>query len=348
MPTKIEWVRNIDGTPGETWNMIDGCSKISSGCDQCYAESIARRFAGTKAYPNGFNVTVHPERLTAPLKRRKPTTYFVNSMGDVFHQDVPDEVIAQMWAIMALTPQHTYIVLTKRHGRMRSYFNAVPEPDAGWQPGSKAMWNTWDAVDQLVRHHPDLALTDAQWAIANDPSACTWPLPNCWLGVSAENQQWADIRIPALLDTPAAVRIVSAEPLLGPVGLGRVIHQLDWLIDGGESGLRARPSHPDWFRSLRDQCDMAGVPYFHKQHGEHAEVADRPQVGDLWIALDGTTTPWHPGDGHCRTGLGPFTGGPYGSSVLIRRTGKKAAGRELDGRTHDDMPARHIPAQATP
>ena len=233
--TKIEWT-------DATWNPVTGCTKVSEGCDHCYAETIAHRFAGTAAYPNGFDVTLRPERLDQPLRWQRPRRIFVNSMSDLFHKDVPDEYIARVFAVMALAPHHTFQVLTKRPGRMRSLLNS-----------------------QAFRQ----ALDEELWGYGVAETA--WPLPNVWLGTSVENQKWADVRIPQLLATPAAVRFLSCEPLLGPVDLfawnidrgARV----DWVIVGGESGPHARPMHPDWARHLRDDCLTAGIAFHFKQWG---------------------------------------------------------------------------------
>ncbi len=241
--TKIEWSQ-------ATWNPVTGCTKVSEGCDHCYAEMIAHRFAGTKAYPNEFGVTLRPERLDQPLRWRKPRRIFVNSMSDLFHDDVPNDYIARVWAVMAEARQHTFQILTKRPGRMRSLLRSATFWAAFWAAG--------------VHDRTGLDVSSS-------------PLSNVWLGVSVENQKWADVRIPVLLDTPAAVRFLSCEPLLGPVDLawredgpdGEASFPagIDWVIVGGESGPGARPMHPDWARSLRDQCQNAGVPFFMKQTG---------------------------------------------------------------------------------
>lgn len=354
--SSIEWTDT-------TWNPTTGCDKVSPGCglprlgsdDEatgltggCYAMTLARRLkaTGQAKYQNdgdprtsgpGFGVTMHPDAVTAPLGWRKPRKVFVNSMSDLFHDQVDASFIAEVFAVMQLTPHHTYQVLTKRHARMRSLLSS----------------RDFVAVvdDYREKHRPrcgDFA----------------WPLPNVWLGVSVETQQWADIRIPALLDTPAAVRWISAEPLLGPVDLSRwlgekvasqavaevaVAHgidsreysdrlrlyfrdgakpSLDWVVTGGESGPGARPMHPDWARTLRDQCTAASVPYFFKQWGAWTPGGDSPAWVDApeewsFITPDGTVTP------------GPAVGT---ASQAIRRVNKKAAGRELDGRTWDEFP----------
>jgi protein gp37 len=340
--TTIEWTRNDDGTPGRTWNPATGCTKISAGCDNCYAETIAERFRGHAAFPRGFDVQIRADKVNDPLKWRKPTRVFVNSMSDLFHDEIDKEWIAEIFGVMAAARKHTFQLLTKRHGRMRSLLN---DP----------------AFVHKVRHRAQgkgLAISDF-----------TWPLPNLWLGVSVENQQWADIRIPALTQTPAAVRFLSCEPLLGPVWIDEHIWQtcsccegeghdeacapcadancdsghiraLDWVIVGGESGRKARPMHPDWARSLRDQCKQSHVPFFYKQHGEWA---DRVQ---LTSDAKATASTWdekrvryvHPADGRTQS-HGDWDHNDHTEGwACVQRVGKKNAGRELDGRTHDAFP----------
>lgn len=232
MTTKIAWTE-------ETWNPVTGCSKVSPGCANCYAEAIDRRFNADVFQPwlpenAEYNVQTRPERLDAPLHWRKPRRVFVNSMSDLFHENVASSFIADVFRVMARTPQHTYQILTKRPERM--------------------------------------------WALVTANNEITVPtLPNVWLGVSVENQHWADERIPVLLRTPAAVRFISAEPLLGPVDLSLwtgckdptcdCTSWLDWVIVGGESGRVRRPFELEWARSLRDQCRDAGVAFFFKQAG---------------------------------------------------------------------------------
>lgn len=244
MSTKIAWTE-------ETWNPVTGCSKVSPGCANCYAEAIARRFNADVFKPwlpenAEYNVQTRPERLDAPLHWRKSRRVFVNSMSDLFHEQVPDEFICDVFAVMARTPQHTYQVLTKRPERMWEFCSR----EAHWW-GNRAG----------IAHRADYGK----------------PLPNVWLGVSVENQHWADERIPVLLRTPAAVRFISAEPLLGPVDLSLwtgckdptcdCASWLDWVIVGGESGRVRRSFELEWARSLRDQCRDAGVAFFFKQTG---------------------------------------------------------------------------------
>ncbi len=255
--TKIEWT-------DATWNPVTGCTKVSTGCDNCYAEAIANRFAGTPAYPQGFAVTLRPERLDQPLRWTKPRRVFVNSMSDLFHKDVPDEFIARVWAVMALAPQHEFQVLTKRHGRMQSLLSS---PDFHWR--------VWHAI-LTISHGKSLPIPPAITAHfrggARLSESAMEALPNVWLGVSVEDQKTADLRIPALLDSPAAVRWLSCEPLLGPVDLGvwTAPHSpecldgddappwctcgrdyagyLDWVVVGGESGRGPRCSPTAPFR----------------------------------------------------------------------------------------------------
>ncbi|SHW42905.1 bacteriophage protein gp37 [Mycobacteroides abscessus subsp. abscessus] len=307
--TRIEWT-------DATWNPVTGCDKVSPGCDHCYAETFAERWRGTRGhyFETGFDVQLRPDKLDLPLRWTKPRRIFVNSMSDLFHARVPDEYIARVFAVMALAPQHTFQVLTKRHGRMRSLLSSA---------------YFLHAVSRVWAEPP----TD--WTLPRDWSVPVWPLPNVWLGVSAEDQKRADLRIPALLDTPAAVRFVSAEPLLGPIDLhgdpiGKDsvfwIGHLDWVIVGGESGPGARPMHPDWARSMRDQCVAAGVPFLFKQWGEH-RIAIPGQ--DTWDKVESIPlspdVPMEPG-----VDIGPW--------AYMRRVGKKRAGRELDGRTWDQYP----------
>jgi protein gp37 len=270
--SKIEWT-------DASWNCVTGCTKVSPGCDHCYAETFAERWRGIPGhhFENGFDITLRPERLEQPRRWKRPRRIFVNSMSDVFHEGVPDDFILQMFAVMAVTPQHQYQLLTKRHARMRSLLNRPQFADDLWA----LVWQLDGGIAWRRRY---------------------WPLRNVWLGVSAEDQKWADIRIPALLATPAAVRFVSAEPLLGPINLigqggdlvGAGIYALpdppehddgapvcqdhgsercrecrfiDWVIVGGESGPSARPMDAEWARSIVRQCQDAQVPVFVKQLG---------------------------------------------------------------------------------
>jgi protein gp37 len=210
----IEWTE-------ATWNPVTGCSKVSPGCAHCYAETLSERFhwsehPWTEAHA-ADNVVLHPERLDQPLRWRRPRTVFVNSMSDLFHELVPLEFIADVFAVMAEADRHIFQILTKRHRRLAELAAELP-----------------------------------------------WPA-NVWMGVSIENRRWIE-RADYLREVPAAVRFISAEPLLGQLDeLG--LDGIDWLIAGGESGRRYRPVRAEWIRDLRDRCQAAGVAFFFKQWG---------------------------------------------------------------------------------
>ena len=253
----------------ETWNPICGCSMVSTGCANCYAEKVAVRFGG-KGGPyegtvtNGrWNGTIKlvEEHLTDPLRWKRPRRVFVNSMSDLFHPNCPDEWVDRIFAVMAMSPQHTFQILTKRPERMAEYLFDR---------------ETW--IAQEVERRKWKATVDFD---ASDLHLPEWPLPNVWLGTSVENQATADDRIPHLLNCLAAVRFLSVEPLLGPVDLTRLgfawgepnprsnISRIDWVIAGGESGAVARPCNVEWVRSIVAQCKAAGVPCFVKQLGSN-------------------------------------------------------------------------------
>lgn len=307
--TAIEWTHK-PGYKGETWNPVVGCSVVSPGCTNCYAmRQAARLLDGNPKTPHYAGTTM-PTKAGAvwsgkiakapdaiflkPLRWRAPRCIFVNSMGDLFHERVQDALIDQVFAVMALAPQHLFLVLTKRAERMRDYFTDLFR-SAPFDDRKQAVTGAaFNLCDELSRGKNERAFTDAE-CLLND----RWPLPNCWLGVSAEDQTRADERVPLLLATPAAKRFVSAEPLLGPIDLRSIwthcpthdfesgfcvgqcpdMRRLDWIIAGGESGHDARPAHPDWFRAIRDQCSGAGVPFFMKQItecGNKTPLADWP------------------------------------------------------------------------
>ena len=279
--SSIEWTDT-------TWNPVTGCTKVSPGCAHCYAETFAERWRGVPGHPyeQGFDLKLWPERLSLPLSWKKPRRVFVNSMSDLFHEDVPFEFIDRVFAVMALCPQHTFQVLTKRPERMAEYTS-----------DHKVAARIWDAClamnDEICRAVPRTIDTRNL-----DHQCVVWPLPNVWLGTSVERQQEADERIPHLLKCPAAVRFLSCEPLLGPLDLsaffggpyvglpGDVVHPnwnagIDWVIVGGESGPGARPCRVEWIRSIVRQCKSAGVPVFVKQLGANPEGdPPRPPVRD--------------------------------------------------------------------
>lgn len=263
--TGIEWTN-------ATWNPVTGCTKVSQGCKHCYAERDWPRFAAnsnTIYFGRQFtDIQCHPQRLEDPLRWTRPRLIFVNSMSDLFHEVVPFPFLDQVFAVMALAHWHTFQIATKRPERMLEYLTQHA-------PGGRYIWEAGQNI-RMPR--------------GQEKPGPDWPLPNVWLGVSIEDQTTADERIPILLKTPAALRWVSAEPLLGPIDLSgeylaarcggrypfpnlprehrsQFIHLLDWVVVGGESGPKARPMRPEWARELRDQCAGANVPFFFKQWG---------------------------------------------------------------------------------
>lgn len=229
--TTIEWTQ-------KSWNPVTGCDRVSEGCDHCYAEAIATRFGGSKAFPNGFEVTLHPERLSDPLKWRKSQMVFVNSMSDLFHEDIPDEFITSVFTTMAQAKQHTFQVLTKRPQRMSKIMGRLWVCDCG--ADAHCLLDSFYRPDRVA------------------------PLPNVWLGVTIELDKYAFRAHRYLKDTPAAVRFISAEPLLGPLP-SLNLTGVDWLIVGCESGPGARPFDLDWARELRDECSRTNTALFVKQ-----------------------------------------------------------------------------------
>lgn len=399
--THIEWT-------DATWNPITGCSIVSPGCTNCYA----MRLAGTrlKHIPSRQGLTVdskagpvwngqvrlNEQWLDQPLRWNRPRRIFVCAHGDLFAEGVPDEWIDRVFAVMALAPQHTFQVLTKRAARMRKYINGIQSkiPFLGRMPLERIhleaaghMEGDGGFMDVLKQHGNIYSLyLDAPW-----------PLPNVWIGVSAERQQEADERVPELMATPAAIRFVSAEPLLGSIDFRRLRvvdtsasatypmadalrgsfyldpdHEapftrklieeertrsrdpngigLDWIIVGGESGKGARPMHPDWVRSIRDQCANAGTAFFFKQWGNWSAVSQMSEE-----QIDACYPPFkerHPeatrhslvdthvlhtdGSRHNTVDRGAFLQGT--GAMTMFEVGKKRAGRLLDGIEHNAMP----------
>lgn len=328
----IEWTQ-------ATWNCLRGCTRVSEGCRFCYAMLIAARFSKPGQAYEGlayFDNDGHPhwtgrvrlveELLDQPLRWKRPRRIFVNSMSDLFHGSISDEDIWRVLWVMRKAHWHTFQVLTKRPDRMLELLRGT---------------NNWGANIRLKQ---------------------AWN--NVWLGVSVEDQKTADERIPLLLETPAAVRWISAEPLLGNIDLSQwlatpvvcvtnkaispdtaqAIKQLaqaaarrqgwatlNWVVAGGESGNHARPMHPAWAQSLRDQCAAAGVPFFFKQWGEFRECTpEEVETCQYTVAIEG-----HKECGYyCEMELGHIDH----NHAFLRRVGKKEAGRLLDGRTWDEYP----------
>lgn len=299
--TSIEWTDKSWNPLAAYFNDKRGwmCSKPSTGCKFCYSERLNLRLGNNLLYTaeNAAKVEWRLVNLDEPAKWKKPQMCFVESMGDLFHESIPDEMIGRVWSKMLEFPKHTFQVLTKRTSRMR------------------------ELVTRFTKEAESKGLRSAD---------------HIWLGTSVENQEQADKRIPELLKIPATVRFLSCEPLLSDVKLSNDVigrcygcqscqfqgfHQIanpkiQWVIVGGESGPSARPMHPDWARSLRDQCTAAGVAFHFKQHGEWEEemfTDEHAAIPDSRAFL-------------------------FDDNVPMVRVGKKAAGRVLDGRTWDELP----------
>jgi protein gp37 len=292
--SEIEWT-------DATWNPVRGCKKVSPGCLNCYAvDATARQERlGTPGYDGLVQLRANgkldftgefrfvPKMLDVPLRWKRARTIFVNSMSDLFGEGVTNEQIAAVFGVMAACPQHTFQVLTKRAERMAEWFDWVVAQDRRLEGTPGRLHCCWEALRCEAAHHPRGDGGPLHTRYSADPDG-PWPLPNVWLGVSVEDRKHGLARIEHLRRIPAAVRFLSIEPLLEDLGVIDVTG-VHWVIVGGESGPDARPMHPDWVRSIREQCVAAGVPFFFKQWGG---------------------------------------------------ANKKRAGRELDGRTWDEMPER--------
>jgi protein gp37 len=314
--SKIEWLTDENGKAGATWNPVVGCSKVSAGCENCYAVNMAARFskngqpfhgvvqtseqvkierydAGlpqlTRTRPRWTGVTRFKlHKMDGPLRWRKPRRILVCSMGDLFHESVANEQIAAVFGVMAACPQHTFFVLTKRPKRAKEWFFWASNLVGRDAATNEAVVSPCDPI-VLVE------IAASQYCHIKTRQIGehrTWPLPNAWLGVSAEDQATANERIPVLLQTPAAHRFVSCEPMLGPIDLNNreclidktrfkltIGNYLDWVIAGSETGPGARPCDLDWLRSLRDQCVDANVPFFLKKINARG---DRKLDGQTW------------------------------------------------------------------
>ncbi|MBX5015910.1 phage Gp37/Gp68 family protein [Rhizobium lentis] len=340
--TKIEWT-------DATWNPITGCAIVSPGCTNCYAMKLAgtrlqhhpSRAGLTKDSKAGpvwtGEVRFNEEWLTQPLTWKRPRMIFVCAHGDLFAEGVPDEWIDKVFAVMALAPHHIFQVLTKRPERMRDYLTT---PMRQYKISAAQLELPGNIASPGIRPH--------------------LPLPNVWLGVSVEDQKRADERIPILLDTPATIRWISAEPMLGPLDLDKdgavnddsgrsylrswgrndfYSQGLDWVVAGGESGTGCRPAHPHWIYSLRDQCAAADVPFLFKQWGnwivaseENGHTDSAMATNDaIWLDVDGRQA--KPSCDGMREPIGMF------------RVTKSRAGRLLAGVEHNGYPP--LPAHFT-
>jgi len=312
--TKIEWT-------DATWNPITGCSVVSAGCKHCYAMKLA----GTRLrnHPSRHGLTIdtsagpvwngkvrlNAEWLDQPLRWKRPRRIFVCAHGDLFHESVPDEWIDRVLGIAILAPQHTFQILTKRATRMRDYFRAIADDkDRAW----KFRQVSGNVLTSGMLQEPNPAHGVALRARRGEVM-----FGNVWLGISAEDNESFDERINPLLETPAAVRFLSLEPLLGPINDD--VACVDWVICGGESGQNARPMQADWARSIRDQCAAVGVPFFFKQWGEWLHESQPESAQFVPDEERGGVHLWD-------------------DTFASLRVGKRAAGRLLDGREHSAFP----------
>lgn len=326
--TGIEWT-------DATWNPTTGCDRTSPGCDHCYALTMAGRLKlmGSAHYQNdgdpqtsgpGFKVTTHGDALDIPLRWKKPRRIFVNSMSDLFHTDVPDDFIAAVVQVMTITPRHTYQVLTKRPQRAAKLLQRI-----SWDCNGDSSLGRFTAEEVGLE--------------GNEYYDFGRNLPNVWWGTSIESDRYT-FRANHLRDTPAAVRFLSCEPLLGPLP-SLDLTDIDWVIVGGESGSGARPMHPDWARDIRDRCVDAGVPFLFKQWGAWGlEPGGTSSAFAHVLANDGTL--YEPSDLAWPDGPRRVEAIQHrhdkGHLTCVYRVGKHHAGRSLDGRTWDEYPCTRI------
>lgn len=400
--TTIEWT-------DKTWNPVRGCSRVSAGCMNCYAEKVAFRFKGDGMPYEGllakggqWNGTIKfvDQMLDKPLSWKSPCKVFVNSMSDLFHENLSDRLIDRIFAVMALANHHTFQILTKRPERMKEYisnfsFERMLENCMDVEGYSQIPRYSMHHLQHCFGQFPNSTLYPETM-----PRRNVWPLPNVWLGISVENQETANTRIPLLLQTPAAVRWISAEPLLGSINLDSTLggiqwiggHRgcsgthhgigtpdcpkhshhhhdvrckpgINWVVAGGESGSGARPMHPDWVRSLRDQCAAAGVPFLFKQWGEwsqyvneaHFTHGDEEKQPHAWVDSETAEFGWCwpiDSDGVWSNHIGnprqraPDSDYLHDAVAIMGKHGKKAAGRMLDEVLHDDYPDVKEPSHA--
>lgn len=307
--TQIEWTQR-PGTVGETWNPTTGCNKVDRGCKHCYAEVMHRRLMkmGQEKYSQPFlgGAVEHPDTLEIPFRWTKPRTVFVNSMSDLFHANVSFEFIDRVFQVIDRTPQHTYLILTKRPEIAARYWQYMNRFNIG-----QRLWH---------------------------------PPRNLWIGTSVNDQKSADLRVPLLVELEASIRFISYEPATGPVNLEpwlgthwrvpvggdvplqlrprKLVQGIDWVICGGESGPHAQPMHPDWPRAIRSQCTGAGVPYFFKQWGQWLPITYQGEQG--------TVINFTPGKNEFLFNV------PYRLQNMVRT--RKKSNNELDGQLWQQFP----------
>lgn len=343
--------RSNIGWTDTTLNIASGCTRVSDGCLNCYIDRTApfriegRRFDGPGIGAT-TGVALHPKRLRAPLRWTRPRRIFINSLADLWHDEIPDELIARLWIVMAMAEQHRFQLLTKRPARMRALLTSPAWP--------QLLADALPWVIENVDARMPAARVDAAWAwlrARERPGDLVEPLPNVLIGVSVESQD-VTYRIRDLLRTPAALRWLSCEPLIGPLDLRPWLPQLDWLVIGGETGPAPRPMHPDWARGIRDQAVAAGVEVYFKQWGVWgpAPWALPREPGESDAAYRarsdaGAATHTVSIEGHLHEpphrpwSIERGTIPAESTHEPIRRWGVKAAGRELDGHVWDDDPA---------
>ncbi|WP_036010647.1 DUF5131 family protein [Bradyrhizobium yuanmingense] len=373
--SKIEWT-DASWNPIRARNLKTGkvgwhCEHATTGCEHCYSEGFNKRLGTGLPYKPGhrkdIEIFLDEQMLTQPLRWKKPRKIFVCSMTDAFADFVTDDMLDKMFAVMALAPQHTFQVLTKRAGRMRRYLTNADQNEVARLGIRSPGFTVNQRIQALVADYVKLAkfqvngfgpLYKEDWERAK-PRLRPLPLPNVWFGVSAERQPEANERIPELLATPAAVRFVSIEPMLERISLHALnlhtprpldalrgvqcvpddspegfhnepIAKLDQVILGGESGPKARPLHPLWVRDMRDWCKATDVAFFFKQWGEFSHI----QTLDV-RADDVSTRHWDHDPSVHRVDHGPLI-------AFMRRVGKAKAGRLLDGVEHNEFP--RVPA----
>ncbi len=348
--TSIEWT-------DKTWNPVSGCTKVSAGCKHCYAEQLWPRLNAPGQPYEGrpfADVKCHPERLRQPAGWRKPAKIFVNSMSDLFHEDVPDEFILQVFDIIRechiAGHGHIFQILTKRPERMADFCSRIRYNGMA-NDGKGRIWLCDDQADRFAYSLMGL-------------HGCTG-LENIWLGVSVEDQQTADERIPWLLQMPATARFLSIEPMLGEIDLTAIQRpgngyidvlyrgtgtpkyysglafqeKIDWVIVGGESGPHGRPIHPDWVRKIQEQCEFAEVPFLFKQWGNHKPIRSYYGEGDDDLEIDPHEHPFKIVSPSGYSWNVDFDGQPPSGCWIMQKTHKKRSGRTLDGKIYDEYPS---------